>query len=550
MPTRKAFRVTVICVITGLLGAVTPAAHAALLTISGTVKTPAGSTIDGAIVSDGGQSDESGSDGIPGHYSLQELSFDTYRITASKQGMTSAVADVPLTATNSSATQDFTLFYQSTLQVPDPYLSTAQGPETLTATLRTWAPYPESCAKITDSRTGTVEAMTHVGVENGQQVWQYTPTLETGSTEGTFTLDGRVDDCSGSLIDTGAQPKTYFVDNSAPEIDLKSLVPAMLGHTIYSSQVIAATAIDHGSGVNPSSPILQIVQNGVQQNLDVSVSNISGGVRVRSEAALLTTGLIYTADLRISDRAGNQQHFSWDFKALEFGVEGTLARIETQGVPRGGDVWEFLPLLGVRSFNFQVGAPLHSGSGSAIQRVPLGAAVIEVAGVPVATPYDAGASADVLSGIDLFLGEPLSQQVKWQQVRLQPLSVSLPAGTESATLKLALSATTPVANTCMDPAVLPSGWLACSPDPFPFFVDEALAERMIQGKLQYFSKTGSALPGQGYVGALQRITRLDGYKVWQPVSLDGGVVSVAWEEQVISFIDGVGYFGTLDTWPV
>lgn len=94
MPARPAFRTATISLIVGLIASVAPAANASVLTISGIVKNPAGTPINGAGVSDGGQSSISGSDGIAGHYSLQELGFGTYQLTASKQGMTSDVATV------------------------------------------------------------------------------------------------------------------------------------------------------------------------------------------------------------------------------------------------------------------------------------------------------------------------------------------------------------------------------------------------------------------------------------------------------------------------
>ncbi|HEX9697331.1 MAG TPA: carboxypeptidase regulatory-like domain-containing protein [Actinomycetota bacterium] len=353
----------------GMLAALMPVARAGVLQISGTISSPGGQPLQGVFVDDGGQTAVTDADGV---YWIQEVQFGTYTLGVSKQGLTSDSATVTLSATSPSATRNFTLAYLTSVTLPDPYVSTAQGPATVTATLRTWAPNPEveSCARITDSRTGTTETMDHDGSENGQQVWRYTPSLPVGSPEGTYTLNARVDDCAGTRIDTGAQPVSYVIDNTPPL--LYGVSPADDGNLALPVASLQARATDSGSGIQGDSATVTISDMAVPGSPVVIASSWDASTaQITSAEYPFTVRHRYAALVQIQDRAGNVGSVTSEFLAMRYSFSVLPTVTVRHGVPQSetlpsGEIKWLFPDVTVHSgaFTATLTGSAHAGWGN------------------------------------------------------------------------------------------------------------------------------------------------------------------------------------------
>lgn len=487
----------VIAASVSLLSLLAQPSYAAPLEISGTVFAPNGAPIPGVAVSDGDHASVTNSGGS---YSIQELQFGTYALTASKSGLTGGSASVTLSPTSPSATKNFTLSYRSTLLITNRFISTASGPNSFAVTLKTYAPHPGSCAKITDTRTGATNAMTHTGTEAGQQVWQYSPTLPAGSDEGTFTLTARVDDdcTNGTRIDTGPQPTTYVVDNSSPAFDYEGVRPLHLGNTLRSAQPLVVTVSDELAGVTSAGAAFSVrslpAGPTTVYSAESLVWNASDGT-LASPAVSMIAGTDYQATADVMDRAGNSAHIEWTFRALADpliqAATGSLtaAGVNTALPGTNPDTlrWRFSPQLRVddRLVDWPHGSA-HPGWGLISTSVQIGAATIRVeseGGVeqvwPI-SPYATGETATYYQQVAYLdpAGLPAQSLLPALDVRLDPFTIELPGDVVRAELSLVgATVTTRPPPLCVPPP--PNSYL-CIPDVLPLHVPIGFAERLIE----------------------------------------------------------------------
>lgn len=501
--------------------------------------------------------------GPDGSYSLAEYSLGQYTLTATRAGSVPqtryASADLPV-----DQRVDFTLAYVIQGYLSRYAFTTAAAPGSATLTIETGAPNPgspgttggASCVHVADSRTGTESSATYQTYDATRNLYVWSFSLEAPqlSPEATFTATFSVRDCATgtTLSPAGPYGLSYMIDNTPVALDDRLLVPSARGHTAFLNQILAATVADAGSGVDPQSVSMTLIDGQVELPVSASSTGTQGSLRVRSTPVSLMPNHVYRARLQVRDLAGNHAAFGWDFKTIDVAVGDSTARIPgVAGVHRGDNVWQFLPVLEVMSYGVAVGEVLHSGFGSVGQAANLAGASIRVNGVPLLYPYSSDEPVDVYSNLDRAVGEtsPL-ERVRWQRVRLKPITVTLPAGVENPVLQLDLTTTQGTHGACMDPEVLDIGTMACSPDPIPFFLDEGLAQKIQAAKQRFQDLAGRSLPAQGAVGTMRRSSMLSGRKAWRPVSLDGHVVVVPWEDTVLWYLESVGYPSSRDLWPV
>lgn len=518
-----------------------PAAHSSpsFLKISGIVNDPSGRALQGVTVSDGDQSSLTDANG---YYSIQEVQFGTYFITAGRAGLTSATAVVTLTALSPNANQDFELKYTSTLAVDAIYRSTAAGTATVTATLETHAPDPgtagtpgTSCASITDTRTSLTTSMTHSGSNGNRTVWTATTTLPLASPEGTFTLTGKVTDCgSDTQIDTGAGAQ-YVIDNTPPGIDAASLTPGDLANTMFAAQPLLARIVDAGpAGVDPASLKFQLSDQEANTTIEyrgpeVRYDPATGWGRTQAPLVLMPSHN-YTALVSVADRAGNATAPTWTFRSIAIDFAMANVAIDTPGIRTGQagagpttEQWRFFPQLAIEasagSFNH---GSMHSGWGTLSSRVPLGTASISVVidgqtqEWPI-RPYAVEETRDVLHQFSYTLpsGLPRTTRVVGTTVWLPEILIDLPITATDATLALATSTLQVVpAGVCPDPTAGPPG---CSPDPLRVHINSRLAERIHQPP----ATVTSTLPvDDSFLWNIHRLVPdpIDSGGIWRPLT--------------------------------
>lgn len=517
--------------------------RASVLQISGTVRAPNGAPLSGVFVNDGGQTRQTNS---AGQYTLQEVQFGTYSLSANRSGLTSATANVTLTPTSPSATKDFTLSYISLLQVPSPNISTASGPNTLTATLRTWAPNPgvagstgSSCAKITDSRSGTTTPMIHTGFDAGQTLWAYSPTLSQGSFEGSFTLTARVDDCSSSpavQLDQETS-SSYVIDNKPPR--LYGYAPQDRGNCLSPCQRFGVIVSDPRSGVVPSSANLSISLGSTavfSAPMALNFQNAEHTGFIYDSTTPLTVGLAYDAVFSVVDRAGNRLNLAYFFLVTSISIPttlasmppitGTLSASGSQTLATFSDT-----MVSLDEYQVTLVGNNHPGQGQVQQLVDLTTTTVAYTlsdGSTVRLPANQFTSPQ---------SSPLRPRIAYQvtsqaatgtgslSARVDPISQSagsiklfLPADVSSATLSMDPVATSVVAGTypaavplvAMNAAAVPpeeceNVSLRCLPtvDPFPLYSGDApAAELLAQNAVAQADATASYGPASSAEGVL------------------------------------------------
>ena len=298
------------CIVAIGVGALPTAARAANrpLTVSGYVRTvplpspgeslAVGAPVSGASVSGGVLPATTDADG---YYELTVPGFGTYTITANKAPeMRPETAVVTISASTTSATQDFTLLYQSTASLNNAAFNVSSAAFVLTNTLTSYAP-SSACAYVSDSRTGTKTAMTVGGTASGLTTWTWSATVPQGTADGTHTLTSDVEWCGGDQIDVGTI-KPYVIDGTSPLI--ANLVPAADGTTTDPTPTITAQVLESGSGVDPASAVLAIDGTAVAASAYTLEARPTGTVLVYNPSTALGGG-DHIATLSVSDKAGN-----------------------------------------------------------------------------------------------------------------------------------------------------------------------------------------------------------------------------------------------------
>lgn len=471
----------------GLLGLPAAQASPSFLRISGIVHDPNQGPLEGVTVTDGTNSTITDA---AGYYAIQELQFGNYFISASRAGLTSGTATVTLTAVAPTAHQNFELKYVSTLWLGDQYLSTAATPNMLTTTLKTYAPTPgASCASVLDSRTGQATALIHTGYDGQQTVWTADIALPLSSTEGTFTLTGKVTDCSsGTQIDTGTTAQ-YMIDNTPPWVNPLN-VPPDGGNTAFANQPLLSKIADEGgSGVDSRSVRFDLTDTTVSTTAtftgDSSVVYDPASQWARTPPVPLVAGHTYRLDVSVADRAGNVRRepkvpaSGNGFLATRIDVGGTTSEIppvscvvaETAD-PQTGLKAVTCPSVALRSQPAQVdlAGSSHRGIGVAVQTVALSTARVEttIGGQPVSVAaYRANDPAWSPRRIESFFEvaapyqEPRTLEAPaWLDSPVGTLTTAVPAAWTSAVLRMEPVTTTPSQDNCADPT---AG--GCGPDP-------------------------------------------------------------------------------------
>lgn len=296
-------------IVIAAFAASTPGASALdLYHIRGLVKDALGRPLPGVTIYDGDHATTTAADGS---YSLGESSTGTFRLTASRTDLVANVKNVQVTLPIDT-TVDFTMLYRIVSALDDRFISTASGEAERALSITSFAPQPNgstsgsSCVKVTDSRTGTTEPATFVGLNpDGSSAWSYDLSVPQSTAEGTYTLTANATECS---IGTALSPPanvSYLIDNTTPAIG--TLLPLDGANTAFAQQPLLAKITDNGgAGVDPTRIIFQLTDSTTGSTTIIqNVSyNASTGV-ASTPAQAMVLGHVYTAAVAAFDRAGN-----------------------------------------------------------------------------------------------------------------------------------------------------------------------------------------------------------------------------------------------------
>lgn len=273
-----------------------------------------GAPVVGADVNDGSSNDARTD--ADGRYTLQELQFGGYVITASFPGMQSQWAQVGVTLTNPSPVQNFTLLWMTDYSTINNTwyvaVSTATGSRTLTDNLTTHAPDPGtgSCAYVTDTRTGVSSPMSLQRISASGVIWTVSVQLPQGSQEGQFQLVGKILDCaSGIQVDTGATAN-YTVDNSPPRLVAVRPEP---GTTVSTqSPVVSIELADGPDSVDGSTLVTSVDGHPILPSSGTPYSEGAYKGVLNYSTTALGAGP-HTVVVSMADYAGNATTQSWSF---------------------------------------------------------------------------------------------------------------------------------------------------------------------------------------------------------------------------------------------
>lgn len=206
--------------------------------------------LQGVKISDGSKSVYTNSSG---QYSIQEPAGNSFALSASKLGLVTAYGSgTALPGT----TVDFQVFYEITGVFDRYFVSTALAPTTSTLTISSYAPGADSgslCVVGTDAYNGSEILPSYVSTLGGLTTWAYPRDFDQGSGEGKGKLTFVAKECASGVPLTPTRQATLTLDNTAPNLDPRTIFPGDNGHTIFSQQRVGAKVVDNtGTGGAPS----------------------------------------------------------------------------------------------------------------------------------------------------------------------------------------------------------------------------------------------------------------------------------------------------------
>ena len=320
---------------------VRPAGAITLFYIRGTVRDAIGRPLAGATVSDGVNPPVTTA--ADGTYALPESNTGTYYVTASRTDMDPApAARVNATLPVDVSPVDFSLLYQMSPPSVGP-MSSSGGSVSRTLNITTKAPQPgvpgtagASCVEVGDSRTAQTSAATYVSSANGTATWTWTLSVPQGTAENIYSLTFVAKDCSTGTALTGSAGRSYTVDNTAPRLAVRDILPLDFGNTIFTAQRVMGRVYDSGgSGINvsQSSIVLEDVTAGTSSTITgSSLSYVNGYLRTPQRT--LVDGHVYRVTVTAKDNAGNSSTVAQapaadggGFLVTHFAAQPTLGNI-------------------------------------------------------------------------------------------------------------------------------------------------------------------------------------------------------------------------------
>lgn len=367
-----------------LLPPTSPAAAVGTMTIAGHTLDNAGRPVAGVRVSDGqGGSTTSNSSGA---YSLSETFVSTYVVTASKPGLVGPGPRV-VGPVEALSPVDFAMTYVLTGSI-SPRAFSITPPTDLSLSATTYAPVTDLCVRFTDSAAGSTAELSRVGAGVNPSSWAGIYTVPTGLADGAYgyTIKGVL--CSTGVTLTQVAQDVYILDRVAPIVS--PVAPVDGGNAFFPQLRIVADARDELSGIDPSTPTIQLVDRGMDNATVVSSTSVpaiyvasSNTVGALNDVAL-TPGHYYEVAVGIRDYAGNQTTRTEHFAAATITIPSAKASIPDTAASDGGKVcsfafctWEFTGLaLTVGGYDVELSNTNHSGFGSVDHGVSLGRAVV------------------------------------------------------------------------------------------------------------------------------------------------------------------------------
>jgi hypothetical protein len=486
-----------------------------------------GRPIAGATVTDGVQRVTAAADGS---YKLDEGSTGQYTLraynndggTASQQA--TVVLPVPTTI-DFTPGSGYPYYYRVTSNVTPSTVSTADAARTLTLNVQTTAPTPASaCVRVRDSRTNQVGLASFASASGTTSSWTYSVNLAQGTPQNSYTLTSWVVDCPGGapgafLSNPSSNAVSgYTVDNTAPSVDPKSVIPLDNGNTAFVVQPLSAVVTDTGgAGVSQSSIRFDLVDTSPgNPDSPRTFTNVPYNSSTRRATLLnpgaLTLGHSYSLTVNVSDGAGNPAApLTTAFGVLKVEptadpitgepelptavIPPTVAASFTDSGLERTFTFKNIPLE-LSGFDMQVtGTPAHAGYGYVEALVDLSGATITLSNVT--TVNGRTTETDVASvSAAAWPAKPVLTQ--WRDVNppgtanpvlsvtngqwaIDQLTFTTMLPANKATVRLSTDATVR-APVCANPTAACGDTNYPTPDPMPFYFSPTEAGRLAEGE--------------------------------------------------------------------
>jgi hypothetical protein len=463
-------------------------ANVALFQFTGYVRDAHGEGLQTATVSDG--TTETITDSR-GYYTLPLKCNGDFNLTAVRGDTEVARKTASITAPGPTS-QDFTLFYQSTITLSPSAVNTATGPATMVVEVSTKATDgPDGfgrCAIVRDHRANQTYSVQPQSSSPSGMTFRQEIHVPAGTAMGSYGATAHVETCFGGTVMTAPKSKTYRVDNTAPVVT--GVTPESGANTMYSAQPITVYATDtNGSGITRVEVSILDTVTGTTNTLVTTAESAPG--RFKTGSAPMTTGRLYRVSVRAIDAAGNRtdwsQPASGGFRAVSLVTPPAAAAIApttcTLSVP---DLATQMRTATCENVHLDLAAGEVSLSGSlhghdrgfVDHTVTLAAAKVTTtvgAGNLGSQSRDARIATDAAwnprtTSVPFEVGSvsslPATIPTPAKRLSLGTLVTKVPADWTNATLSMGATSTPVVGGACAVPgSPSPTSPVACTPDP-------------------------------------------------------------------------------------